>query len=122
MSDPNPGIPFEGSEVPFGQLINLCALALDTDQGSLPSERLIWAVTGQESFPATGSLQQLDALEPGDYNVDVNAMDDDGLNGNVSLNFTVGPVVVPALFEDIRELCARCRLQTTSSCCGQRLW
>lgn len=85
----------ENQRLPFGGVNILHAMAIDVEDGSLPSSKLNWSFAGPASPVVTnGDAVSLVGLPPGSYAVTVQATDSDGQTGNATRHFEIGPVVV----------------------------
>ncbi|MCB2153972.1 hypothetical protein KQI84_03745 [bacterium] len=98
----------EGETIPYGDMITLCALALDADEGSLPADSLVWSLTGPEARAPVGSMVQYDDLLPGEYTLTISAMDSEGASGSTTRHFEIAPVTIPTVGGSAIAIDGRC--------------
>lgn len=84
-----------GERVPFGEPVRLTALALDPEDGTLPSDRLFWNVNGPTPFPNGNKPELLTDLPPGRYQASVLAFDSDQAAGQAARSWEVLPPLIP---------------------------
>lgn len=83
----------DGQRVPFGANIQVSALAVDPEDGSLPDENISWNVTGPSPFAATGGFNTR-KLPPGFYTATVNSTDNDGNISTRTVTFQILPMAI----------------------------
>ncbi|HXJ58794.1 MAG TPA: choice-of-anchor Q domain-containing protein, partial [Verrucomicrobiae bacterium] len=84
-----------GQHLAFGSMGTLTGMALDAEQGSLPTSSLVWNLAGPSARSKLGGSFPLVDLVPGSYAVTLSATDADGMSGLVSRPFEILPLEVP---------------------------
>lgn len=98
----------DGQRVPFGANIEVTALAVDPEEGSLPDENSVWTVTGPTPLPAITGKFNTRQLSPGFYTATVNTTDADGNATTSTVSFQILPLAIqdaaaPTLDGDVAD-------------------
>lgn len=98
----------DGQRVPFGANIEVTALAVDPEEGSLPDENSVWTITGPTPLTTTTGKFNTRQLSPGFYTATVNATDADGNASTSTVSFQILPLAIqdaaaPTLDGDVAD-------------------
>ena len=84
----------DGQRVPFGANIQVTALAVDPEDGSLPNESSFWDIAGPTPLTTTEGSFNTRHLSPGFYTAAVRSTDSDGNTSLVIITFQILPLAV----------------------------
>ena len=98
----------DGQRVPFGANLQVTALAIDPEDGSLPAESSVWNITGPTPLTTTVGSFNTRLLAPGSYTATASSTDSDGNASAAIITFQILPLAVndasiPTLDGDVAD-------------------
>ncbi|HJU03675.1 MAG TPA: hypothetical protein VJ692_00885, partial [Nitrospiraceae bacterium] len=85
----------EEQRLEFGTMAELHGVALDAEDGSIPSSELTWSLSGPTSISVRGTSLSLQDLAPGKYTATLTATDSDKQLGTAMRKFEILPLEIP---------------------------
>jgi len=98
----------DAQRVPFGANVQVTTLAVDPEDGSLPTENSVWNITGPTPLTTTVGSFNTRLLAPGSYTATATSTDSDGNASAATITFQILPLAVhdasvPTLDGDVAD-------------------